>query len=83
MEEVSPGNYMFKNATTFVKWWLRLKNELFTWGINPNEIGNFLKKNGWDLIAVFDYKKLKSEYLSPGNQHLPAAIGEDVVICVK
>lgn len=83
MEESEPGNYMFKNAMGFVKLYLKLKNEPFTWGIKPEHIGDFLKKHSWQLLELYDHKKLTSNFLSKTNQHRPVAIGEDIAVCVK
>ncbi len=83
MEESASGNYMFKNATAFVKLLLKLKNEPFTWGMKPENIGKFLESNSWYLMDIFDHQKLKRDFLSKENQHLPVAIGENVVCAIN
>ncbi len=83
MEEQKLGDYQFKNATAFVKLLLRFKNEPFTWGIKSEKMALFLANKGWKLQRVFDYEKLKSDFLSKENRHLSTAIGENVALCTK
>jgi len=83
MEENKPGNFQFKNAKTFVKLLLRVKNEPFTWGIPSDKLNDFTSKNGWTLERTFDHNAMRKEFLSADNVILPVAIGENVAVCVK
>ncbi len=83
MEESQPGAYVFKNASGFVNMYLQKNSEPFTWGIKPENISDFLKKNNWKLNNTYDYNSLRSNFLSEVNRGLPIAMGENVAICEK
>lgn len=71
------GIIRFHNSSRHVDWWLQLKNEPFTWGMEVNSVNEFLSSCGFTLIEVVDDKKLKKTYLDDsGLEEAALAIGE-------
>lgn len=83
MEENKPGDYYFRNTSYYMKFVLLLKNEPFNWGIPSHKLKEFVSISGWQVTKLFDYKKLKDDFLLEKNKNLPTAVGENIVICVK
>ena len=71
------GKIRFHNSSRLVDWWLRCKNEPFTWGMKVNDVNGFLSTCGFTLIEIVDDEILRKTYLDPeGLEQVPLAIGE-------
>jgi methyltransferase (TIGR00027 family) len=80
MEEIREGNFQFRNASRAVTIWLKMKREVFNWGLKNEQLSPFLDRSGYKLIACKTHQQLRDEYLSEVNSDAPLAIGENIVI---
>jgi len=80
MEAQAPGDYQFKNARWFVNFWLKIKSEMFTWGLQSKNLGAFVEKSGMALLSIKTHSELRAEMLAPNHQQMPLACGENVAV---
>jgi methyltransferase (TIGR00027 family) len=79
MDERSPGDFLFRNATRLMQAWLGWKHERFTWGLPRDKMADFLGASGYKLMDSMADTELRESLLSPKNRDTPLAIGEYVV----
>lgn len=80
MEAQSPEDYQFENARWFVNFWLKIKGEKFTWGLQSKNLGAFIEKSGMVLLSTKTHRELRAEILAPGHKQMPLACGENVAV---
>jgi len=80
MEENNKGSYLFSNSSVFTTLWLKMKKEIFTWGLNKDQLIPFLNQSGFRLINCKTHTDLRKEFLSDSNSRAPLVIGENVVV---
>jgi O-methyltransferase involved in polyketide biosynthesis len=80
MDERSPGDYRFRNATRLMQAWLGWKHERFTWGLPRDKMDDFLGASGYKLMDSMADAEFRSSLLSPANRDAGLAIGEYVVV---
>ena len=80
MEERTKGNYQFKNASSLTNWWLKVKREIFTWGLRNDQLGPFLKEAGFRLLECKTHRELRAEFISDINSDAHLAIGENIAV---
>lgn len=78
MEENGKNNYQFKNASWATNFWLRLKGEVFKWGLKNEHLPQFLSESGFQLLDCRTHKELKEKFLSGTDEPLP--IGENIAV---
>jgi methyltransferase (TIGR00027 family) len=78
MNKQLSGSIQFESATWLVDYWLKLKNEVFRWGIATSELAGFLAALGYRLVSVFDADYLAKHYLSDKN--IAPARGENICL---
>jgi len=72
MTKQPSGSIQFESATRLADWWLRLKREVFKWGIATGQLPAFLAKLGYDPVSVLDADDLLA-------LHKPALVARDAV----
>lgn len=81
MEPQRDGRVDFPGSTPFVRPWLRLVGEPFTWGIRREELPSFLAARGFSLLEVVGADLLRQRYLAPaGLASRRLAAGEFVAV---
>jgi methyltransferase (TIGR00027 family) len=75
MEAEPGGSVAFRNSTPLVSAWLRLRKEVFTWGLPRKDLAAFLAARGFDLEDVADHDDLRKRYLD-GRKGFRIAEGE-------
>jgi methyltransferase (TIGR00027 family) len=81
MNKQPSGSIQFESATCLVNWWLRLKREVFKWGIETNELARFLAGVGYRLLSILDADDLAAPYRQAISQlKTPPARGEAVCL---
>jgi len=81
MDRQASGSIRFESATWIANCWLRLKKEVFKWGIATSSLDDFLAERGYRVMNVFDTDYLIERYL-PDNRRsavLPAK-GENICL---
>jgi methyltransferase (TIGR00027 family) len=63
MEAEPGGPIAFRESTPLVAAWLRVRQEVFTWGIPRQDLGAFLSRHGFALEEVTDHTDLRRRYL--------------------
>jgi methyltransferase (TIGR00027 family) len=81
MEPQANGKVSFPSATPFVRPWLRLVGEPFTWGVRRQDLPRFLAERGFTLDEVAGDQALRERYLAPaGLAGRRLAVGEYVCL---
>ena len=79
MEPRADGKVDFPSASAFVRPWLRLVGEPFTWGVRRQDLPRFLAERGFTLEELADDRVLRERYLVPaGLAGHRLAVGEYV-----
>ena len=74
----SGSNSRFMNASGFVNFWLKLKKERFTWGLENERLAPFLRSVGFTLEEFETTDELREKYISDENKNAPLAVGENI-----
>jgi methyltransferase (TIGR00027 family) len=80
MEELNEGNFQFKNASSMTRYWLKIKREMFKWGLKNKQLVPFLHHSGFKLKTCETHRELRETYLSDNNNNAALAIGENIVV---
>ncbi len=80
MEELKEGDFQFSNASRLVNFWLKMKREIFTWGLKTDQLTPFLNHSGYQLMTCKTHLELRKEYLSDANRDAALAIGENIAV---
>ena len=83
MEESTEGDYQFRNVSWITSAWLRMKREVFTWGLRSDQLALFLGRSGFQLLEFKTHKNLREEFVAGGNRGEPLAIGENIAVAVE
>ena len=79
--ESENGLIRFRNASAAVGRWLRLRDEVFKWGIARDHLPEYLASIGFAVDRIAAHDSLRTRYLKSAHlDHLPLAEGE--CICV-
>ncbi len=60
-----------------------LKDKIWHFGFDPNQIEDYLNKNGWKLIEDIDYAELGDRYVKPTERSLGVMDIERMVFAEK
>lgn len=81
MEPLRNGEIDFPGSTLFVRPWLRMVGEPFTWGIRREDLPGFLAARGFTLVEMAGADLLRQRYLAPaGLADRRLAVGEYVAV---
>jgi len=84
MEPQAGGRVDFPGSSPFVRPWLRLVGEPFTWGVRHDELPGYLAARGFDLAALAGADRLRERYLAPaGLAGRRLAAGEWVALAAR
>lgn len=84
MERGKNGSLAFRDERVAVRWWLRMRQEPFLWGLDCSAIRGFVEARGFRLDAVAACESLRSEVLAPrGVGDLRLARGESLCHCSR
>jgi methyltransferase (TIGR00027 family) len=77
IEPQPDGALNFPSATRFVRPWLALVGEPFTWGVKRQDLPRYLEERGFALIELVGAEELRERYLAPaGLADRRLAVGE-------
>ena len=84
MEPLADGSIGFRRSRRgLVDAWLRARGEPFTWGVRRDQVAEFVRPLGWEVIDMAGDEELRTRYLAgdhAGKTSLALAAGE--VACV-
>lgn len=81
MEPQRNGHIDFPGSTPFVRPWLRMVGEPFTWGVRREDVPGFLEARGFSLVEMAGADLLRQRYLAPaGLAGRRLAVGEYVAV---
>jgi len=60
-----------------------VKNKLWLFGFEPEEVDNFLSEYGWRLVEHLGYDELAERYMKPTGRELPSMMIERMVYATK
>jgi methyltransferase (TIGR00027 family) len=84
MEPQAGGRVDFPGASPFVRPWLRLVGEPFTWGVRHKDLPGYLAARGFDLAELAGADRLRERYLTPaGLAGRRLAAGEWVALAAR
>ncbi len=84
MEMQSNGSISFRNSSPAVDKWLKIKGEVFRWGIKLAEIAPFLDSVGLRKVRIFDTGDFRQAYLRGRDlDNITLAEGECVCVAEK
>jgi len=84
MERQAGGRVSFPSASPFVRPWLALVGEPFTWGVRREELPRYLEERGFTLAELATAETLRDRYLKPrGLAGRRLAVGEYVAVARK
>jgi methyltransferase (TIGR00027 family) len=84
MEAQSNGSISFRNSGRVVDRWLKVKGEVFRWGIKPEDLGPFLESVGLRVKRIFKNDDFRRSYLQRKDLNdMILAEGEDVCLAVS
>lgn len=82
MEPDKNGQTNFRNSTFLVRLWLDWKKEPFKWGINLNELTQFLAAYRFSLINLTTPETFRQLYFKQfGLENYVIAQGENICVC--
>jgi methyltransferase (TIGR00027 family) len=77
LEPQADGTLNFPSATPFVRPWLALVGEPFTWGVRRQDLSGYLEERGFALVELAGADELRERYLAPvGLADRRLAVGE-------
>ena len=83
MERQTDGRICFRNSSKFVDLWLKIKGEPFLWGLEPDDLENFLAEENFLLHGTDSAETFRRRYLTaPPLKNLPLAAGESLCVAV-
>lgn len=82
MERDAQGRIAFRNQGLLVDRWLRLRGEQFAWGIERDEVAEFVAPFGFHVRETSTSPELRARYL-PNDPQLPVAVGECVCVAER
>ena len=80
MKERRRDDYQFTNASRLADFWLKMKGEVFSWGLADGQLEPFLKHSGFHLMQCTTHKELREELLAAANLWVALPIGENIAI---
>jgi methyltransferase (TIGR00027 family) len=81
MNKQKSGSIQFGSATKLADYWLWLKKETFKWGIETDNLSNFLSTLGFHLVNLFDSNDLAQKYLADKKlRNIKLATGENICV---
>lgn len=80
MEVFNEGDFQFKCASPMTLYWLKMKREMFTWGLKTDQLVSFLDHSGFDVLVCKTHKELREEYLTENNLDASLVVGENIVV---
>jgi len=84
MEPQAGGRIDFPGSSPFVRPWLRLVGEPFTWGVRHEELPAYLVARGFDLTELAGADRLRQRYLAPaGRAGRRLAAGEWLALAAR
>lgn len=81
MNKQKSGSIQFESARKLVNYWLHYKKEIFKWGIETDNITNFLVELGFHLVNLFDVDYLTRQYLT-NNEFKDVKLAKGENICL-
>lgn len=82
MEPDEKGRTNFRNSTRLVQLWLHFRKEPFKWGIDQNEMSEFLRARGFSMREMATPETFRELYLRPhGLSGVVLAEGENICVC--
>lgn len=84
MEMQPNGSISFRNSSQAVEWWLKIKGEVFQWGVKLAEIPSFLQSVGLRKMKIFNTDDFRQTYLQGRSlENITLAEGECVCVAEK
>ena len=83
MEVQKNGSFAFENSSWLVDAWLKVKGEVFRWGISPQSLPTFVKPLGLRFVTHAGPENFRKTYLQGLKSDLTLAKGESVCITEK
>ena len=82
MEKGADGSFAFRGESSWIRRWLRWREEPFRWGSTREGLDDFLSPLALRPRIVADHETLRREILKPrGAGELPLARGECLCLC--
>jgi methyltransferase (TIGR00027 family) len=83
MEVQKNGSFSFHNSSWMVDAWLKIKGEVFRWGISPQSLSAFLKPLDLRFMKHMGSEDFRKKYLQDSRLNLVLAKGESICVAEK